>query len=268
MNSSPDRQLPLSSGVQPDPSPKKSKKLWIIILIVVVVIGCCCLLVAVGGAGFYLLRSSNGGIINSFQLPSGIDPVLPQNNPQSDSGSPQPTVQPSIVAENPTQEPLIQLPNLFGVTLGDEARCDLCGFSFKKIPDYEYSDNWIFQQMLAPGADEQTGPVVVLMGGRTDQPLSKDEIIQKLKENETGVTFSNQRTIKVGGYEAISFDIEGTVNGTATKGRAVVSGVNSKQLFMMLGLAPTDQWEKVNPYFEAVMNSVSFFDPVSATPTP
>ena len=53
----------------------------------------------------------------------------------------------------------------------------------------------------------------------------------------------------------------------AVKGRIVVAMITPYRSVGIQGLAPADKWEETRPYFEAVVNSFSFFEP-TVTPTP
>jgi hypothetical protein len=212
----------------PAPAPKKSNKTLIIILIIAVVLCCLCTILVVGGyAGYNYIQNNNTGTgsDSGFSLPS------------------------------------LQLPSLFGVQMGEEARCDKCGFSFKKIPGYDYKESWLGPTMIAPGGDEKNGPAVMLMGGVAAKDMNKEELMKRMITEQSGITYSTPKDIKVSGQDAISVEMEGTQDGVAVKGR-MVSGLFNNQIFAILGLGPADKWEEIRPYFEGVMNSMSFFEPV------
>jgi hypothetical protein len=246
MNSYPVQQLA--------PEPKKSKKTWIIIVIVLLLLCCLCTILTIGGYYGYDYLQKN---ITSLGEQFGINPSAAESNPQATSQS-----------GNAPQQPLIQLPNPFGVKLGDEVRCGQCGFSYKKIPGYDYND-WVnFQLMTAPGASETTGPIISLTGGPPSKEiLTTDDLIKQLVPVEDGVTQSPPKNIKVGGVDAISIDIENTQDGIVIKSRIVGALIGPKQMFVIMGVATADKWDETNSYIEAVMNSVTFFAP-EPTPVP
>ncbi len=233
---------------QNTPAPKKSNKIWIIVVVVVIVLCCLCAAVAIGGFTSYkLIQGSNTGIGDMF----GINP--------SESESTQGETSPG--SEVSPQQPLVQLPNLFGTELGDEVRCEPCGFSFKKVPGYEFENDWeVINTMTAPGADEKIGPIILLIGGVPNEGLTLDGLIKAMED--TPLTYSNQKNIKVNGVNAVSLDADGTIDGMAIKGRSVGALVTPNQIFTITAFAPADKWEDLRPYFEAVLNSVSFFEPV------
>ncbi len=236
---------------QNTPAPKKSNKVWIIVVIVLVVLCCLCVVVGVGGyAGFQLLQNSGTGFGEMFESnPSGSGEF---NEPQEEM-SPGSEVSP--------QEPLIELPNLFGVEMGDEVRCEPCGFSYKKVPGYTFINDWeVITTMTAPGADDRTGPVIILIGGTPSEGLTLDDLIKAMKDTE--LTYSNQKNVKVKGVSAVSLDASGTLEGVEVKGRSVGGLVKPNQIFTITAFAPADKWEELRPYFEAVLDSISFFEPV------
>jgi nitrate reductase NapE component len=234
------------------PAPKKSNKVWIIVVIVLVVLCCLCAVVVVGGFGGYqFLRSSGTGIGDMFESnPSG------QTSTGGDSDD-------QMQASTDIPAPSIQLPNLFGVELGDEMRCEPCGFSYKKVPGYTFNNDWeVLITMTAPGADEKIGPLILLAGGVPDEGFTQDGLVKAMKD--TPLTYSNQKSIKVDGVSAVSLDASGTLEGVEIKGRSVGALVTPKQMFTIAAFAPADKWEELRPYFEAVLDSISFFEPVPA----
>lgn len=237
---------------QNTPAPKKSNKIWIIVVIVLVALCCLCVVVGVSGyAGFQLLQSSGTGFGEMFE-----------SNP-SEQGSTGGDADDQMQASTAIPQPVIQLPSLFGVELGDEERCEPCGFSYKKVPGYTFINDWeVITTMTAPGADDRTGPVIILIGGAPSEGLTLDDLIKAMKDTE--LTYSNQKNIKVKGVSAVSLDASGMMEGVEVKGRSVGGLVTPKQIFTITAFAPADKWEELRPYFEAVLDSLSFFEPVPA----
>ncbi len=182
-------------------------------------------------------------------------------------------------AQPPVQLPVIQLPNLSGVQLGDEFRDEHCGISFRKIPSWGFDATTGFgPEMTAPGADIHTGPIIMVLCGVFDYARTNDDLITKITANTDAsgtpeanpIIYSNQRNIRVGGVNAVSLDTraQDTASGgiVAVKGRYVVAMITPYRSLGIVGLAPDDKWEETRPYFEAVVNSFSFFEP-TVTPT-
>jgi hypothetical protein len=234
---------------QPVASPKKSKKTWIIVLVVIVVLCCLCVVLGVGGGAAYLFSkgsSGSGGIMEFIFGPSS-------SFTDGQSQNSQPEV---------TKEPFFQLPDLGGgVKMGEEVKSQYCGFSFKKVPDYEYMEFLCIHQMKASGAGDE-GPYIMLTGGKTTEPMTEDKLIAKLKE---GADYTNLKefTAKVDGKKGIGYDVEQTINGTAVKGRIVAVLINENQIFTIIAVAPVDQWDALSPYVDAEIKSIKFFTPES-----
>lgn len=187
----------------------------------------------------------------------------------------QTTDQPSA-GQAPVQPPVIQLPNLTGVQLGDEVRDEACGYSFRKVPIYGFDQTTGFgPEMRAPGADPTAGPSILLLCSVRDETEAEtlEDMVKELTPESSGtpdpnaMTYSNRQNIQLGGVNAVSFDTAGTTSeGIAWKGRIVVAMITPSRRFGIIGAAPLDKWEETRPYFEAVQNSVSFFEP-TITPT-
>jgi len=180
----------------------------------------------------------------------------------------------------PVQPPVLQLPNLSGVQLGDEFRDEHCGYSFRKIPSYGFDATTGFgPEMTAPGADTTTGPIIMVFCGVFDYARTNDDLITKITSNTDAsgtpeanpIIYSNQRNVRIGGVNAVSLDTQAqdTASGgiVAVKGRNVVAMITPYRSLGIVGLAPADKWEETRPYFDAVVNSFSFFEP-TIIPTP
>jgi hypothetical protein len=180
----------------------------------------------------------------------------------------------SPAGQAPAQPPLIQLPNLTGVQLGDEFRDEGCGYSFRKVPIYGFDSTSGFgPEMAAPGADKEAGPQILIFCGVHPDPRTNDDLIKQLTESTSGtpeanpITYSNPTNVMMGGVNAVSLDIDGTTAaGIVVKGRVAAAMVTPYRGLAIIGMAPSDKWDETRSYFDAVMNSVTFFEPTT-TPT-
>ena len=69
----------------------------------------------------------------------------------------------------------------------------------------------------------------------------------------------------MGGVPGLAADVSGTAEGKEMAGRVVFVAVTPTQSFTVLGSAPRERWDdELAPLFDAVMASVSFFEPSSA----
>ena len=229
---------------------QKKSNTWLIVVIILLVISCLCTLVALGcGAAYFLLQNNDRPDLNQILPMEELSPA-----PQENSTAP---MEPQSSATN---EPLVEIPNLFGPELGDELRLEYCGFSFKPIVEYEKTDWGCIQTMSVPGAGE-SGPSVDLIGGPTEEKVADDFWTTSLNDME-GLTSMNESKIKVDGKTGVNYELQGTVDGVAVKSRFVGVTINPNQIFSLYAVAPIDRWDEVNTYFEAVMESVKFFTPV------
>ena len=72
-------------------------------------------------------------------------------------------VPPTNTAVSPTNTPAVTATPVPDLSLGEENRCEACGFSFRAIPGYSLKVEQTTVTMLAEGADPDVGPVVMLM---------------------------------------------------------------------------------------------------------
>ena len=134
----------------------------------------------------------------------------------SSTSAPEPTaVKPTTVPE-PTAAKATAVP----VILGETASSEEGGFSFQPIPDYELMTYGGVVNMIAPGADPDTGPMVMMMGGQAEG-TSNEALYEELK-NGTGMTVGEAEAITVQGLPGLAADITGDNNGKAMQGRVAL----------------------------------------------
>ncbi|MEI8131089.1 MAG: hypothetical protein WCG34_01560 [Leptolinea sp.] len=252
--------------VQPvSPAPKKSKKIWIIVVVVLLILCCMCSLIG-GSVGYYYFQ-------NNYEVSGDVFGNKPSPEENSEEAPAEPLKKLTPTAPKPakaTQKPLIQLPNLSGVKLGDEVRFENCGFSFKKVPDFQYNsaemEGWGFcssPSMIAPGGDNKDGPIIVMIDDAGENAQTKyDEMIEKYKIDDTVIS---QKPTKIGGVNGISVVGETKSGNTTIKTLTVFALVTPNQFFQIIAAAPSEKWGELLPYYEAVMKSVSFFEPVQSS---
>ena len=151
------------------------------------------------------------------------------------------------------------------VTLGETASSEEGGFTFHPIPEYELVTYGGMVNMLAPGADPDVGPMVMLMGGQSAE-MTNEALYAELKSG-TVMTVSEAEAITVQGLPGLAADINGDNNGKAMQGRVALVMVTPTQSFTMLIGAPAAQWTEVAPYFDGLLTAVTFFDPIIPPPT-
>ncbi len=145
--------------------------------------------------------------------------------------------------------------------LGDEYRSESGGFSIRKALDYEFQDTIGIVSMIAPGGDEDMGPGIMVFGGLTVEGTTNDDLMTKVSTDTGDLEVKNTKKIKVAGVDAISAELSGNQDGQDFKGKLVVAMVTDEQQFTMMGFAPADKWKDVSPVYDAVLGSVSFFEP-------
>jgi len=170
-------------------------------------------------------------------------------------GSPKSTSTP--VATN-TPRPTATLPSTAtpAVKLDAEKRIDDQGFAFRPLPNYQI-DLSFGVQMLAPGADSDSGPGFILAGGESADGTTTQSLIDTLKSPELEV--GESKPVTVDGVAGLAVEIKRPVGDLL--GRVVVVMVTPKQQFMIMGFAPKVQWEKdTAQLFDALLNSVKLFE--------
>ncbi len=153
------------------------------------------------------------------------------------------------------------------VSLGDAFESKAGGYSFLTIPDYVTDEALGFAAITAPDADEDTGPMIVLIGSLQEQTFTLDELfdgmVADMGRGEGELVVSEATDFTLDGVKARTADLNGTTPaGDAIGGRVTVALVTPEQTFVMFGSAPADRWEsEFSAMFDAVQNSVAFFEP-------
>lgn len=142
----------------------------------------------------------------------------------------------------------------------DEYRSEAGGYSFKPLEGYELTEEFGISQMLAPGADTETGPMLAMIGGTSEEELDNETLLAHMAETFTDGELSKPRKIKVDGVAGLDVGIESTTEEDAI-GRMVIVMVEPTQQFVMFGVSPEDDWKTVNKDFDKVLKSIKFFTP-------
>jgi hypothetical protein len=160
--------------------------------------------------------------------------------------------------ESPEQE---QAQTGISNLLGDEYRSGAGGFTIFQPKGYELLDIFDIIQLTSHDADPEVGPMIMVVGGLNEYESTLDERYEVAKEESGEYEYGEPKRIEVGGLDGLTSDITGSKNGQAQKGKMVLVMVTPLQMFAMLGAAPEDSWKEVAPVFDAVLNSVTFFEP-------
>jgi hypothetical protein len=227
------------------PAPKKTNKIWIIVIVLLIL---CCLCSLIGGVAGYFYFQNN---------PAGIGEIL---------------------------NPLVQPSQPDGGKPGEEIRCETGGFAFKMIPNYELlqvlncseSDQMVMLESNDidwgdPNFITGEGPEIILSGwalSSTDDP-SFEKFVKRGNDDMSrryNATVSVESQVSVAGLMGIAYDYDYDLPGAgAMKARVINVEVSPRQFFFILCRSTIGNWDKTLADFEAVTNSVTFFEPV---PTP
>lgn len=218
------------------PSQKKSNKIWIIV-VVVLLLSCLCSIVGVVGSYFYF-QNSDVGMGEIFDT----------------------LIQPSKPNE---------------VKSGEEMRCEEGGYAFKTIPDYSVDSSSKDLGMFRMNPNDidwgsadynyEEGPVIQLSGFISVGDLTIEKFV-KNGVDQMGAryqaTISGEPRVSVEGLNGIAYDYDYEIPGIGKmKTRDISVEVNSKQFLGILCTSTIEKWDKTLSDCEAVINSITFFEP-------
>lgn len=205
----------------------------------------------------------SGGLLVGCKSASEEEPIAP-TSPLATAVPPTATAVPPTPTTAPSPTP--------AVTLGDAYRSEAAGIAFNAIPDYDFEDDDGVVTMLAPGANPDMGPTIVIFRDIGEEGLTLEQLFESIREDfsqgSSPAALSNQADITINGVPGITADITAIVDGQEMDGRLVVALVSPTQPFGMVGGAPQAQWDDFAPVFDAVLASVAFFEPAAAELNP
>jgi DNA-binding beta-propeller fold protein YncE len=163
-------------------------------------------------------------------------------------------------------EPASAEENVGSAASGDDYRSQEGGFAFAPAEEYQLEEFFGMISMEAPGADPDYGPAFLLVGGLNEEEMTSEQLIDKFVEDSTAdpdadITVSNRTSITIGGIDELMVDLSGTVDDQDVAGRVVVVLPTPTQQFSLFGFTPADQWDEFEPLFDAVLSSITFFEP-------
>jgi ligand-binding sensor domain-containing protein len=151
------------------------------------------------------------------------------------------------------------------VVLGEEQRNDYGGFAFRPIPGYEVEEEASLVGMDAPDGDPDIGPAVLMLSYEIETGATLEQVLGNFTQELGTVQVLDQHEVTVGGVAGLAVDLGGSDDeGRDVAGRMVVALPASARQFLIAGIAPPERWEgELEPLFEVVLASVSFFEPVA-----
>ncbi len=152
------------------------------------------------------------------------------------------------------------------VRLGAGQRVEEGGFSFRPVSDYDIQTFGSMVNMLAPGADPDIGPTILLFGD-TRLAMTTEELMAELRSEGIDLAMAENMPVTIAGLPGLAADLSGPRGVEMLKGRVYVLMVTPTQQFSMFAGGPESAWEELELLTEAVLASVEFFEPVVPPPT-
>jgi hypothetical protein len=146
------------------------------------------------------------------------------------------------------------------VPLGETYRSDNGGFSLQKVPDFEFEEFWGMVYMSPADADDIVGPFIIAYGGLAEEPISIDDLLDQMKGEAEGAQFRDPKKTKIDGVEGYLVEFSGNEDGQDMNGKLFVATPHPQQEFYMTAIAPEARWKELEPIFDAVLKSVTFFE--------
>jgi hypothetical protein len=97
-------------------------------------------------------------------------------------------------------------------------------------------------------------------GGLTEENKSTQDILDEMQGQAEGAQFSTPKQTKVDGMDGLLVEFSGEEAGQKLQGKMVVAAPFPEQEFYITALAPEARWKELEPVFDAVLKSVTFFE--------
>jgi hypothetical protein len=177
---------------------------------------------------------------------------------------------------------LIQTPQAKEDNIEKEIRCEECGYTFKAIAGYDAIPGFLTgtynlfskeRDYDDPNFVTGEGPQILLYGVVPDTGITFEKFVKNGNNdmrNRLNATISGEPQVTVAGLVGAAFDYDYELAGAGKmKARDISVEVNPGQWFSIQCLSTVEKWDKTLADCDAVINSITFFEPVfSPTQTP
>jgi len=151
--------------------------------------------------------------------------------------------------------------------LGEVFESPMGGFSFRQVQGYEALDFFGMVAMAPPGVDQNTGPVITLIGVPNESSLDVQGLMDEMLSSTTAeadVQIGEAYAVTVGGTDGLAADFSGSKDGASVAGRFVVAAPSNGQAFNLIAVFPADGYDTGQmALLDAVLSTVQFFEPES-----
>jgi len=87
--------------------------------------------------------------------------------------------------------------------LGEEYESMAGGFSIKKANGYLFQESGGVISMVAPDAEGELGPMIMIMGGKTDVEKENQALFDEISQQSDVMSFSKGKKLTVGGVKGL-----------------------------------------------------------------
>jgi len=157
----------------------------------------------------------------------------------------------------------------------EEIRSDIGGYTFTTIPNYRIDESSTDMGMYRidpndidwgdPNYTYEAGPSIQLYGFIPPSELTIEEFAEngvRMMSGPYNATISGPLQVFVAGVAGIEYDLDYEIPGTGPmKLRDITVAVTPNQFFNVRCFSTVEKWEKTLDDCDAVINSVSFFEP-------
>lgn len=146
---------------------------------------------------------------------------------------------------------------LGGVFFTDEG-----GYEIQKVNDYTFNEFSGGFEMLVPGTLPTVGPGFLVYGGLIDNEQANEELWKFIIEEEFNFyQFEQPKNRRIDDIPGLIAEFHGVQANTRVNGKLFVAMVDKQQQFIMLGVAPEDDWAKFESIYDMVLKTLKFYIP-------
>ncbi len=123
--------------------------------------------------------------------------------------------------------------------------------------------------MYPPGASMSFGPLLSLDSEPGGNQSGVEQAFENVKSNlseSSPLDFSPSAEISIDGWNGLSADFTGVIEGQNVAGRALFVNAGSSLDFLAVAVAPAQDWASLSPLFQDVISSVTFTSISSVEP--
>ena len=133
-------------------------------------------------------------------------------------------------------------------------------YSFRKIVDYDFNDDFGWITMAKPGVTSYAGPLINIASDIFDGPMTTEDLVAMVTDDpdQPSTRYFAPVPYVLDGHQGLMTDFDGMEGNVLVQGRMFSLMLTPYKWFSVYAVAPLTQWVDLEPRFEALLESIEF----------